>query len=336
MTLRLRPALLLSSLCFLNVAATASDADRLDYPVTRRVDQVDTYHDEQVADPYRWLEEDVRNSAEVAAWVAAENEVARAYLDAIEGREAIRERLTELYDYERTSLPERQGELYFFAKNDGLQNQAVYYVQDGLESEPEVLLDPNTWSEDGTVSLGGVSPSEDGEYVAYAIVEAGSDWRTWHVMQTRTREKLDDELAWTKTWGVSWTRDNRGFFYSRFPQPADEQAYQSINLNEKIYYHRIGTPQSADVLVFEQPDHPQWNLDGTVTEDGRYLIITVSKGTDRKYRVYYRDLADPYAAPVALIDNFDHEYSFLGNDGTRFYFRTDLDAPRKRVDCHPH
>jgi prolyl oligopeptidase len=295
------------------------------------VDHVDVYHGTRVADPYRWLEEDVRTSEEVAEWVAAQNAVARAHLDALPMREAIHKRLTELWNYDRYSTPTERGGRYFFTKNDGLQNQSVFYVADPLDAEPRVLLDPNTWSDDGTVALSGTSISDDGRYVAYGVQDAGSDWRTWHVLEVATGRKLGDEVHWTKAGGVSWTPDGRGFFYSRYPEPDQGAAFQSVNLNEKIYYHRLGSPQADDVLVYERPDRPEWNLEGQVTEDGRFLVITISKGTDRKYQVYYRDLAEPYAAPVALVKDFDHEYSFLGNDGPEFYFRTDRDAPNKKV-----
>lgn len=301
------------------------------YPATRRVDHTDVYHGVEVADPYRWLEEDVRVSSEVAEWVAAQNAVARGRLDGIAERAAIRERLETLWNFERYSAPYRIGGRYFFRKNDGLQNQSVVYVTDSLDGEARVLLDPNQWSDDGTVALAGFAPSDDGRYVAYGVAEAGSDWRTWRVMEIESGRRLDDELRWTKTRSVSWTRDGRGFFYGRFPRPAKGGEYQSLNLNQKIYYHRLGAPQSEDTLVYQRPDQPEWRFYGHVTEDGRYLVITVAKGTDDRYRVLVRDLDEPYGVAQAVVDNFEHEYSYLGNDGPVFYFKTDHKAPRGRV-----
>jgi prolyl oligopeptidase len=301
------------------------------YPETKTVPQSDDYHGTNVADPYRWLEDDVRTSPEVAAWVEAQNKVTFGYLEQLPKRKLIADRLTKLWNYERTSVPFREGGRYYFYKNDGLQNQAVLYKQDTLESEATVLIDPNTWTEDGTIALAGASFSEDGRYVAFARSEAGSDWRTWRVMEIASGRILDDELLWTKSGSVAWTPDCRGFFYSRFPAPEEGQAFQSVNLNKKVYYHRIGTAQTEDVLVFETPDHPEWNAWPSVTEDGRYLVLTISVGTDSRYRVYVKDLTEPYGMPEALIDHFDNEFSLIGNDGTKLYFQTDLDAPKRRV-----
>lgn len=301
------------------------------YPMTRTVDHVDTYHGAEVADPYRWLEDDVRQSQEVADWVKRQNEVTFGYLKSLPLRDRIEERLTKLWNYEKYGTPFKRGGRYYFFKNDGLQNQSVLFVQTTLESEPRVLLDPNTWSKDGTVALAGTAFSDDGRYVAYGIAEAGSDWRTWRVQEIESGRLLDDELKWVKFSSATWTPDSRGFFYGRYAEPPEGEAFQQLNLNQKVYYHRIGTSQADDVLVYERPDHPDWGFGIDVTEDGHYLIMTAWKGTDDRYRVFYRDLTEPYAAPVELIDNFDNEYTFVGNDGHLFYFKTDVDAPRKRV-----
>ncbi len=313
------------------------------YPQTRRVDHVNTYHGTQVADPYRWLEQDVRESAEVAAWVAAQQKVTEAHIEAIPERDAIRARIEQLWNYERYSSPFKIGGRYFFYKNDGLQNQSVVYVQDTLDDEPRVLLDPNTWSEDGAVALAGLVPSDDGRFVAYGVADAGSDWRRWHVMEIGSGQKegedvdrkLDDVIRWIKFGSVAWTQAADGFFYSRFPEPEEGQKFQSLNLNHKLYFHRLGTPQSDDVLIHQRPDEPEWGFHPTTTEDGRYLVITVSKGTDDKYRVLVKDLQKPEASLKAhlleVIGNFDHEYSYIGNEGPIFYFKTDHEAPRGRV-----
>ncbi len=301
------------------------------YPDTRRVDQVDVYHGIEVADPYRWLESDVRASEEVAAWVAAQNGTTFAYLEAIPERARIRERLTALWNYEKYSSPFKAGGRYYYAKNDGLQNQSVIYVMEALDGEPQVLLDPNTWSEDGTTSLAGLAFSDDGRYAAYAKSEAGSDWRTWQVMEIASRKTLEDTVKWVRFSGVSWTKDGRGFFYSRFPEPEEGEKHQGLALNQKLYYHRVGTPQDADPLVYYRPDQPEWGYGGRVTEDGRYLIIHVWRGAEPRNRVMYRDLTEPYALPVDLIGEFENEFGFVGNDGPVFYFYTNYKAPRKRV-----
>ncbi len=301
------------------------------YPKTRRGEVVDTYHGTRVADPYRWLEADVRQSKDVADWVAAQNRLTFDYLESIPQRQAIRRRLAELWDYPKYSSPMKVGPRYYYLKNDGLQNQSVLYTVDSLDGEPRVLLDPNTWSKDGTVALVGLVPSDDGRYLAYGVAEAGSDWDTWRVMEPATGKILPDVLRWIKYGEPSWTADGRGFFYGRFDEPKPGAAFQQLNLNHKLFYHRVGTSQSDDVLAYRRPDHPNWNFVATVTEDGRYLIITVGRGTDKHYRILVRDLDEPYAVPIDLVDNFEHEYTFVGNDGPVLLFKNDLDAPRGRV-----
>jgi prolyl oligopeptidase len=325
-------ALVLSLGSFLMSAITLSAADgRIEYPATRRGDAVDDYHGAKVADPYRWLEDDVRQSSEVAAWVEAQNKVTFAHLEAIPQRERIQKRLTELWNYEKFSAPSKVGGKYFFFKNDGLQNQDVLYVQPSLEAEPRMLLDPNTWSKDGTIALAGLAVSEDARWLAYGVAQAGSDWKTWRVLEVDSGRQHDDELKWVKFSGASWTTDSRGFFYSRYDEPKEGDQFQGLNLNQKLFYHRVGTSQDDDVLVYERPDHPEWGFNTDVTEDGRYLVISAWKGTDDKYVVFYKDLDEPYGLPRQLIGDFKNEYIFIGNDATRFYFRTDVDAPRKRV-----
>lgn len=313
------------------VVVTAQEK-KLKYPETTKGSTADDYHGTKVADPYRWLEDDVRKSKDVAEWVEAENKVTFAFLEAIPEREAIKKRITDLYDYEKFSTPVKAGGRTFYSKNNGLQNQSVLYVQDTPESEPRVLLDPNTWSKDGTIALSGTAVTDDGKYVAYGKAVAGSDWNTWHVLDVASAKPLADELLWVKFSNASWTNDGKGFFYSRFPEPARDAAFQALNENMKLYYHRLGTPQAEDVLVYERPDHPKWGVTGAVSEDGRYLIIEVSDGTTSgKSRVFYKDLAEPYGMPVALIDNADDKYDFVGNDGPVFYLRTEKDAQRGRV-----
>jgi prolyl oligopeptidase len=295
------------------------------------MDLVETLHGVRVSDPYRWLEDDVRRSKEVADWVAAENKITSSYLAAIPERERIRRRLTELWNFAQYSSPFKEGGHYFYFKNDGLQNQAVLYVMDSLDGTPRVLIDPNTWSKDGTIALSGVVPSEDGKYLAYGVAEAGSDWTTWRVLDIVSGKPIADELKWTKFTRAAWTKDSRGFFYTRYEEPKKGAEFQVLNFNNKLHYHRIGTPQSDDVLVYYRSDHPEWMYDATVSDDGRWLVITTGRGTDERYRVTVKDLTEPLAMPVELIDNFDHEFSFVGNDGAVLYFQTDVDAPRRRV-----
>lgn len=315
----------------LTMVSSLTAQQKIRYPETKRVEHYDVYHGIQVPDPYRWLEQDVRKSPEVAAWVEAQNKVTFGFLEAIPERQAIRQRLTKLWNFEKYTTPFKVGHRYFYERNDGLQNQFVLYMVERLDGPPRMLLDPNTWSKDGTVALAGLAISDDGRYLAYGIQEAGSDWRTWKVLDIDTGRTLDDTIKWTKFTQLAWTKDNRGFFYSRFDEPKPGQEFQSLNLNQKVYYHRLGTPQHDDVLVYARPDQPEWGFIPEVTEDGRYLILTIYKGTDDKYRVYYKDLAEPYGLPVPLIDHFENEYTFLGNDGPIFYFKTDLNAPRGRI-----
>ena len=326
--------LALITLCITLVAGTArAEEPKLTYPTAKKVDQVDVYHGTSVPDPYRWLEDDVRKSPEVAAWVEAQNKVTEDYLKSIPERVAIKKRLTELWNYEKISAPTKiGGGKYLFSKNDGLQNQNVLYIQDTLDAEARELLDPNKWSKDGTVALAGFAPSDDGKYAAYGVAEAGSDWNTWKVLDLSTAKPLGDELKWVKFSGVSWTADGRGFFYSRFPEPKPGETFQSLNVDMKLYYHRVGTPQSDDVLVYERPDHPKWGVGGEVTEDGRYLVISVNDGTtSRKSRLVVRDLGEPYAMPVEVVANHDNKYDLVGNDGPVLFLMTDKGAAKMRV-----
>jgi prolyl oligopeptidase len=301
------------------------------YPVTKRIDHTDEYHGTVVPDPYRWLEDDVRNSTEVREWVDAQNKVTFAYLHAIPERKRLQERLTQLWNYARYSAPTKAGGKYFFSKNDGLQNQAVYYMLDRLDAEPKVLLDPNTWSKDGTIALAGVSISDDAKYVAYGVAESGSDWHTWRVLDVATGKPLADELKWVKFSGIAWTKDGKGFYYGCYDEPKKGDAFQGLNRNQRLMYHRVGTPQSDDVLAYKRPDHPDWGFMPRVSDDGRYLVITVWQGTDDRYRIVYRDLQEKTAQPIELIDHFNNNYSFIDNAGPVFYFRTDLNAVRGRV-----
>jgi len=313
------------------VASPLSGQAVPDYPETATVDVVDDYHGTEVADPYRWLEDDVRESDDVADWVAAQNEVTDAYLETLPARAHFADRLAELWNYERYGLPVRRGARYFFTRNDGLQNQAVLYVRDGLDGERRTLIDPNTWSEDGTVSLAQWVPGPEGRYLAYAIQDGGSDWRTWRVLDVASGDVLEDELTWLKFTSVAWDAAGEGFYYSRYPAPDDDDKFQSLNLNQKVYYHALGDDQADDRLVYARPDEPEWGFFPSVTDDGNYLVITIFHGTDNRYRVAWKDLREPDSPVNMLIDEFVHDYSFVGNRGTRFFFYTNEGAPRYRL-----
>jgi prolyl oligopeptidase len=303
-------------------------SQRLEYPASRTVDLVDDYHGTPVADPYRWLED--ADAPETAAWVTAQNQLTFAFLADIPAREPLIQRLTQLWDYERYGLPFKQGGQYFYTRNDGLQNQPVLYVAAALAAEPRVLLDPNTLSSDGTVALSGMDVSDDGKLMAYQLAASGSDWNEIRVREVASGRDLPDVLRWVKWSGMAWTKDGKGFYYGRYDEPHPGQELEAANYYQKLYYHRIGTTQAEDVLVYRRDDEKEWSFSGYVSEDGRYLIITVGKGTDHKNQVFYKDLVAG-GEVVELITGFAHEYSFIGNLGTRFYFKTDLDAPRRRV-----
>ncbi|HIK19508.1 MAG TPA: S9 family peptidase [Synechococcus sp. M44_DOE_062] len=298
---------------------------------------VDIYHGQPVPDPYRWLED--LDSQQTRAWIEAQNQLTFDYLRQIPARKRLLERLTQLWNYEKYSQPFKEGNRYFYFKNDGLQNQSVLYTQESLEAEARVLLDPNTFSEDGTVALSGIaisrardsSAEHAGRYLAYGLSRSGSDWQEWKVRDIETGEDLPDHLRWVKFSGASWTLDGQGFFYSRYDEPAPGSEYESVNYFQKLYYHRLGTPQSQDILVYHRPDQKEWGFAGGVTEDGDYLIISVWRGTDPKNLIFYKDLRDPQSPVVELIREFEAEYSFIGNDGSRFWLLTDQGAPRRRV-----
>lgn len=301
----------------------------LTYPSSPYSDRVDDYHGTTVTDPYRFLEDP--DSEETKAWVEAQNKVTFGYLNEIPAREKIKQRLTKLWDYEKYSIPFQEGENYFYFKNDGLQNQSVLYTLKTLDGEPKVLLDPNKLSADGTVALSGLSISENGKLLAYGLSSSGSDWQEWKVRDVETTEDLPDHLKWIKFSGASWTNDNQGFFYSRYDEPNEKTKLEDVNYYQKLYYHKLGTSQSEDTLIYQRPDQKEWGFGGGVTEDGHYLVISVWSGTDSKNLFFYKDLTNPNAEVVELIKEFEADYSFIDNDDSVFYFRTDLDAPRAKV-----
>lgn len=332
---RFRRSLSVCALAPIVLAAAAvapvASAQSFSYPPTPTVDHVDVYHGVEVADPYRWLENDVRVDERVADWVAAQNEVTFGYLRELPQWDAVRERVERLWDYERFGAPSKVADYYVFTRNDGLQNHSVYYIQDSLDAEPRVLLDPNTFSEDGTTSLAGMRFSPDGDYLAFSKSEAGSDWSDWFVMNVRTGEMLADRLTWTKWGGPSWTHDNKGFFYTRYPAVPEEEKFTASNTNAAVYYHRLGTPQSDDVLVYATPEHPEWSNWGFVTDDGRWLVIYQGVGHKKGNRLLVRDLNEPYAQPRVLVDDFEHDWSVVASSGEHLFVQTDFEAKNDRV-----
>ncbi len=298
------------------------------YPNAKMVDLVERIHGHTVSDPYRWMEE--LESDSLRQWIRAENALTEDVLNRSSLREEIRQRMTELWDVEKYGAPFKKAGRYFFFYNDGLQNQDVLYWMEDLEGEPQVLLDPNTFSEDGTVALSGAAVSRDGRFLAYGLSDGGSDWQTWHIRRVDDGEDLEDTIHWVKFSGASWDKETSGFYYSRYDAPEGD-ALKQANYYHKLYYHKMGTPQSRDVLVFERPDEKEWGFNGVVTEDGRYLIIYAWHGTASENGIFYLDLSDPTAAVEALLPDFDAEYDLVGNEGTRLYFKTDHDAPQNRV-----
>jgi prolyl oligopeptidase len=312
------------------VGAHDDDTPKIIYPETKRGEVVDEYFGTKVPDPYRWLENE--NSPEVAAWVEAENKVTFAYLEKIPYREKVKARLTQLLNYPRISAPFHRGETYFFTKNDGLQNQSVYYIQKGFGGTPEVFLDPNKFSTDGTAVLAAFSLSKDGKYLAYGISQGGSDWSQIYVMEVATRKKLDDHLKWLKASGVSWQGD--GFYYSRYPEPEKGKEMTTKNEYQAVYFHKVGTPQSADILIYEDKEHPQRFQNVGTTEDERFAILNISeRGKGKKGNaLFYKDLSQgekEFSPIVAEIG--DDSFGVVDNVGGKFLIRTDKGAPNGRV-----
>ena len=307
-----------------------SSDPKLVYPVSKKVDVVDDYFGTKVADPYRWLEDET--SAETKAWIEDQNRVTFAYLDKIPYREKLKARLTQLYNYPRISAPFHRGDTYFFTKNDGLQNQSVFYIQKGENGTAEVFLDPNKFSADGTSVLSAFSLSKDGKYVAYGISQGGSDWVTLSIMEVATRKKLDDEVKWMKASGISWQGD--GFYYSRYPEPEKGRELSGKNEFHTVYFHKVGTPQSEDVLVYEDKENPQGFHNVGTSEDERYAFLFVSeRGKGKKGNaVFYKDVSkgeDKFSPLFPEITDFS--YGVIDNVGDKFLVRTDKNAPNGRV-----
>lgn len=299
----------------------------MQYIETYRATTSDNYHGTQVADPYRWLEE--ANSEETRAWVAAQNTLSSAYFQASSERSSIITRLTELINFPRYTAPVQKGGHYFFSHNTGLQNQAVLYTQQSLEHQPTTLLDPNTWSEDGTVALTTQEYSHDGTLLAYGTSVGGSDWQEVKIRQVASGEDYPEVIRWCKFTNVAWKHDKSGFYYDRLPQPGSVPAEDQSNYR-RVYWHTLGTSQEEDLLIYERPDAKELSFSSLISDDGKYLLLYVVLGTDPKNRFYYREVesSGPF---IHLLDDFDASYIFLYNRGPIFYFHTNLNAPRGRI-----
>jgi len=308
---------------------------KFDYPNAKKSDHVDTYHGVDVADPYVWLEDP--NSSDTKTWVEAQNELSRGFLNDIPERDAIKKRLAEVWNYEKLLTPFRRGEWYFQFRNSGLQNQFVLYKMDSLEDEGEIFLDPNSFSEDGTASLGAFSFSKDAQYMAYSKSVSGSDWKSWYVRDVASGTDLTDELHWSKFANVTWLPDSSGFLYRRYAQPSTDEAFTAANNSPQVCLHVLGTTQADDVVIFEKPEEPKLALSPVITDDGDYVIYIVTKGKGYRYAVYYQALKPSEEGFglssdfTELINEFENVYDFLGNDGTRFYFRTNYDAAKYHI-----
>jgi len=306
-----------------------ASAQMLKYPTTKTVNQTDDYFGTKVSDPYRWLED--LDSADTKTWVDAQNKLTFSYLEKIPQRAKIKSRLTELWNYEKYSAPFKEGNRYFYYKNDGLQNQSVLYVAESVSDKGRVLLDPNTLSKDGTVALSGVSISDDGNILAYGVAVAGSDWQEWRFRDIATGKDMADVLKDIKFSGASWSKDGKGIYYSRYPNVKDGDKLESANYFQKLYYHTLGTPQADDSVIYERPDDKEMGVGGSVSEDGNWLVMNIWKGTSPKSQVFVKNLTMSRAPVLPVIDKFDAEYSYIGNDGSKFYFKTDKDAPKGKI-----
>jgi prolyl oligopeptidase len=301
----------------------------LRYPATHKAEVVEDFFGTKVADPYRWLEED--NSAETKAWVEAQNKLTFAYLEQIPGRSQIQARMTKLWDFEKFSAPFKRGKRYFYSYNTGLQNQAVLFVTEDPKATGQVLLDPNTLSKDGTVALSGISLTEDGRFMAYSVSVAGSDWQTWKVRDVATGKDLADEIRWSKASGASWRKDGSGFYYSRYEAPKEGGALTGVNNNHQLFFHKLGTSQSEDTLIYQRPDQPEWYLSGSVTDDGHWLVISCGKGTNPESSLFLQDLTTPNSPVGPFLDKMDAAYNVVDNEGDRFFISTNQGAPRNRL-----
>ncbi|MPT47696.1 MAG: S9 family peptidase [Sphingobium sp.] len=301
------------------------------YPNTKKLDLNEDKFGETIVDPYRWLENDVRTDRAVEQWVAAENAVTNHYLATLPGRDILKQRMQRLYNYERYSVPRKAGNRYFYTRNSGLQNQSPLYVRDGLHGQERLLIDPQAFSADGATALAEWEASPDGRHLLYAVQDGGSDWRTLSVLDVDTGKVLTDHIQWVKFSNLSWDKDGKGFFYSRFPEPKEGQEFQSLNQDSAIFYHRLGTDQSADEKIYATPKHPKWGHSADVADGGEWLVITSSEGTDARYEVTVISLKDGKRRPQKLVRGLENDWGLVGTIGDEMWFTTDKDAPRSRL-----
>ncbi len=313
------------------MAQPVPERPKPNYPHTRSIDLVEEQFGEKVADPYRWLENDVRVDAEVRKWVEAQNAVTDKYLKTVPGRDVFAARMKALTDFERFGVPRKAGGRYFYTRNDGLQNQSVLWVREGPNGKPRILIDPNTWAKDGATALAEWAASDDGRYLLYAIQDGGTDWRTLRVLDVATGQLTADEIRWVKFSNLAWKKDGSGFFYSRFAEPAQGAAFQALNQNQQIYFHRLGTAQTEDALIYATPERPKLGHSAEVTDDGKYLLITTAEGTDDRYELHVADLDMEPLKVRKLVGGLDHDWRLAGSAGSTFFFLTNKDAPRGRL-----
>ncbi|PWT82950.1 MAG: S9 family peptidase, partial [Blastocatellia bacterium] len=304
------------------------------YPISRKSNVTENHFGVSVNDPYRWLED--LDSPEVAAWVAAQNKITEAHLNGLPLRAPLRKRITELWNYPKATVPVQEGGRYFYRKNSGLQRQSPIYVRASLDAPPTLVIDPNTLSPDGSISLSQYAPSPDANLVAYGLSQGGADWETVRIHSLEKNGPLGDEVKWVRFSDLAWTKEGGGFFYSRYPEPPKGKELEAALTGHALYYHRVGTPQQDDRLIYTRKDLPTWFIGGSVTEDGRYLLIVMARGSGNKNRLYYADLVNPkqpdITAPIKpVIEVDDAEFQPLGNAGPMLYVRTDRDAPNRKV-----
>lgn len=324
------PLLALGALTDFSIAISDEPMQpKWDYPAARKDDTIDRYHGVAVADPFRWMEEP--QSEELTKWITAQNSLTNQYLEKIAKRETIRKRLEEIWNYDRYGLPQKRGDRYFFSKISGLQNQPVLMVADGLQGAPRVLLDPNAFEADGVATISRYTASDDGKRVAVAIAKAGSDWNEWIVLDADSGKRLADKLEWVKFSGASWTPDSAGFFYSRYDAPKEGAELTQANYYQKLFYHRVGDQQADDQLIYKRDDFKEWGFDGGVTDDGKFLVVSIWRGSEAKNQIFYKPLGDASSPMIELLSGFDSDYDFVDNDAASFLILTDKDAPKKRL-----
>lgn len=323
-----RVAATLSVLCATPI--WADDMTKMTYPETRRGDVAETLFGETIADPYRWLENDVREDKEVADWVARESSFTDAYLKTLPQREWFAGHVRAMMNFERFGIPEKAGKRYFYTRNSGLQNQAQLFVREGLNGTRRLLIDPNSWAKDGATALSDWVPSHEGSFLLYGVQDGGTDWRILHVLDVKTGKVMADEIRWVKFSSLAWVGEE-GFLYSRYPEPKEGETFQSRNYDQTVYYHRLGTPQSADTVVYKTPDHPEYNHSAQVTQDGRWAVVTTSIGTDSRFEVHAIDLAAKDWTPRVVVSGFEDAWNLVEGAGNTLWFVTNKDAPHYRL-----